>query len=131
MPDNENNPMQETMEMESTTMMQEHMHHERLLASLHNCTDSCEHTSAHLLMHADIENRRKQLELLRDCADICALTGMYVARHSELSKYAANLCAYICSVCGNECLKFRDDESQACGRMCHICAKECSAFAGM
>jgi len=134
MPDNKNVPMYENMEMEGFDMMQDHMlpmHHERLLDTLQECEETCEHMTTHLLRHRDREHRAMQLELLRDCADICTFTGRYIARHSTFSKYAANLCAFVCEICGNECLKFRDAESQRCGRICLDCARECRAFVMM
>ena len=133
MPEHENNPMQEGMGMEDPEMMQHmpHMHHKEMQNTLQNCEETCEHLVTHLLRHTDLQDRSKQVELLRDCADFCALTRRYIARDSMFSKYAANLCAYVCSICGNECLRFRDEESQRCGMICHHCARDCNEFANM
>ena len=140
MPDNKNISMHEDMymhedmEMENPGMMHDNMHHmnhESLLDTLQDCEETCEHMTTHLLRHKDSQRRSMQLELLRDCADICTFTSKYIARHSTFSKYAANVCAFVCEVCGNECLKFRDAESQRCGRICLDCARACRAFAMM
>lgn len=129
--DNENMPMQEGMEMSAPEMMMGHMNNERILNALQKCEETCEHMVTHILRHTDMQGRSKQVELLRDCADMCTFTGKYIARHSDFSKYTANLCAYVCSVCGNECLRFRDEMSQRCGRICHDCVRECKEFANM
>jgi hypothetical protein len=100
-----------------------------LLQTLHHCEATCEHMTTFLLSRPDVHARVRQLQLLRDCADICSLTAKYIARHSAFSKTIAALCASICEVCGNECLRFPDPESQKCGQICINCARECQAFA--
>ncbi|MDF2892170.1 MAG: ferredoxin [Clostridia bacterium] len=129
----ENNQMQmgEEMDMEASDMMNLNMHHEKLLKTLQECEATCEHMTTHVLRHMLTPPRAKQLELLRDCADICTFTSKYIARNSDSSKYAANLCAYICAVCGNECLKFTDEASQRCAEICHNCSRECKEFSAM
>lgn len=131
MPENENRTMDEEMKMEGSDMMQERIYHNKILDTLQNCEETCEHMITHLLRNQDMQQRAKQLELLRDCSDICTLTSKYIARDSSSSKYAADLCAYICTICGNECLRFGDAESQRCGKICHDCARECKAFTQM
>lgn len=37
-------------------------------------------------------------------------------RRSVLIKSLREYCAYVCEVCGNECLRHPDQESQMCGR---------------
>lgn len=107
------------------------MHHNRILDTLQHCEATCEDMTTMILRRMDIQRRVRQLELLRDCADICSFTSKYIARDSRFAKYTANLCAYICEICGNECLRHRDAESQRCGRICLNCARECKAFAMM
>lgn len=106
------------------------MHHPNLIKTVQDCEAMCEHMVSHNLMHAqDIHLRLRQIQLLRDCADICTLMGKYLARHSSFSKALADICAIICEMCGNECAKFPDQESQKCAHVCLHCAKECRAFA--
>lgn len=105
--------------------------HDPVLMTIQNCESMCEYMITFLCAKEDIELRRKQLQLLRDCTDICTLTAKYVARHSMFSRYCVNLCAYVCDMCGRECMKFKDDESQKCSEMCMQCAKECAAYAIM
>lgn len=100
-----------------------------LLHTLHHCEATCEHMTTFMKRMPDLQARVRLLQLLRDCADICSLTAKCIARHSAFSKAIATLCASICEVCGNECLRFPDPESQNCGQMCLNCARECQAFA--
>lgn len=103
--------------------------HQRLLDTLHECEAICEYTEASLLMSGDIRNRAEQLRLLRDCADMCSHTARSVARHSGFAKSTAALCAQVCKICGDHCLRHRDQLSQDCGRICLHCADECNRFA--
>lgn len=100
-----------------------------IIQTLHHCQVTCEQMTVFIIRGQDVHARLRQLELLRDCADICAFTVKFIARHSSFAKAAANLCASICEVCGNECLRFPDAESQNCGHICLSCARECRAFA--
>ncbi|WP_053956435.1 four-helix bundle copper-binding protein [Inediibacterium massiliense] len=102
-----------------------------LLMTVQNCEANYEHMTTFLKCKKDVQSRVIQLQLLRDCADICTLMAKYLARNSVFSKCLANLCAYICEVCGTECSKFPDPESQHCAQICFHCARECRAFAMM
>lgn len=102
----------------------------RVLRIVQDCEAICEDTIAVILARPDVQPRRTQLQLLRDCADICTLTAKYFARNSTFSRHMAHLCAIVCEVCRNECLRHSDPESQHCGRVCLECARECRAFAG-
>ncbi|SET68112.1 hypothetical protein SAMN05660297_03134 [Natronincola peptidivorans] len=108
-----------------------HHHHQGILDTLQRCEEMCEHMTTFLKRRHDVTMRKVQLELLRDCADICTLTAKFIARNSSFARGIAGFCAYICEVCGVECAKFPDRESQECARICFHCAKECRAFAGM
>ncbi|MFZ5968416.1 MAG: four-helix bundle copper-binding protein [Bacillota bacterium] len=108
-----------------------HHPHERLVAIIQNCEAVCEHMTTFLMRSHNPHMRMMQLQLLRDCADVCGLTAKCIARMSPLAKCIANLCAYVCDMCGNECMKFPDPESQSCARICHHCARECRMFAMM
>lgn len=105
--------------------------HSRLLGILHECEAVCEFTEATLLMSGAAQHRVEQLRLLRDCADICAHTARSIARHSVFAKSTAALCAQICKVCGDHCLRHPDELSQNCGRICLHCAEECRRFSMM
>ena len=106
-----------------------HLPHEMLVKTIQDCEAICEHMIHHLMMRPDFEMRKRQIALLHDCADICTLTAKYIARKSIFSKHMANLCAFVCDNCGNECEKFPDMESQHCAHICMNCAKECREFA--
>jgi hypothetical protein len=41
------------------------------------------------------------------------------------------MCAYVCEACGNECLRFSDQESQMCGHMCLKHGRMSSLFHGI
>ncbi len=105
--------------------------HEKLLNTIQDCEAICEEMTTMLKRKSDGYMRVMQLQLLRDCADICGLTAKYIARYSVFSKCTANLCGYICEVCGSECAKFNDVESQHCARVCMSCGKMCREFAMM
>lgn len=109
---------------------QREIRHENVLKTIQDCEAMCEHMMTFLKRRSDVQTRVRQLQLLHDCADICTLTAKYVARHSAFSKHTAHLCGQICEICGNECAKFSDEESQECSRICLNCARECRAFAG-
>ena len=100
-----------------------------LLNMVQDCAATCEHMVTHLLHMQDLHMRTHQIQYLRDCATICATLACYLARRSVFSKMTANLCAYICQVCGQECAKFPDAESQNCAKICLHCAMDCRAFA--
>lgn len=100
-----------------------------VLRTVQECEATCEHMVSVILGYKDIHARTMQIQLLRDCAAICATTAAFLARGSVLAQSIANLCAYICEVCGNECAKFPDEASQRCSRICMNCAQECRAFA--
>lgn len=102
---------------------------ESLIDTLDFCQTTCEHMTTLLKERPDVSTRTLQLRLLRDCADICGLTSKFIARSSYFSKNIAGLCGYICEVCGNECAKYPDPESQNCAQICLNCARECKAFA--
>ncbi|AOT73016.1 ferredoxin [Geosporobacter ferrireducens] len=99
-----------------------------MVETIQNCEAVCEHMTTHLKHRYDIHYRVRQLQFLRDCADICGLTAKFIARNSCFAKQAATLCAYICEVCGAECARFPDAESQSCAQICMHCARECRAF---
>lgn len=100
-----------------------------VLETLQECAAMCERMCTLLLDYPDVQARGKQIKLLSDCAAICTLAAKYVARESTFTKYICDLCAYVCEVCGNECIKHHDKESQMCGKMCHSCANECKKLA--
>jgi hypothetical protein len=100
-----------------------------LLHTVENCAATCEQMITHLLHMTDVHMRKTQIQHLRDCATICATFVCYLSRQSVFSKATANLCAYICEVCGQECARFPDAESQSCSRICLHCAQECRTFA--
>lgn len=100
-----------------------------VLRTVQDCEAMCEHLVSMLLGYPDVQTRTMQIQFLRDCAEICATTAAFIARRSAFAKSAANLCAHICEVCGKECAKFPDHESQRCSRICLNCAQECHNFA--
>ncbi|SFG15755.1 hypothetical protein SAMN05660649_00913 [Desulfotomaculum arcticum] len=104
--------------------------HERVLNVVQHCEAVCENTFTAVLGMCD-QARATQLQYLRDCADICTLTAKYIARCSMFARSLAALCAQVCEVCGEHCLRMPDPQSQFCGRVCMDCARECRAFAGM
>jgi hypothetical protein len=104
-------------------------HASNVLGTVQHCEATCEHMVSQLLCYKDVHARALQIQFLRDCADICTTTAAYLARQSPLAPSIANLCAYICEVCGNECKKFPDPESQRCSQICLNCAQECRAVA--
>jgi len=104
-------------------------HHMTILKNIHHCEVNCEHMTTFLKRLPDIQARTIQLQLLRDCADICSLAIKFIARNSPFAKQIAKMCASICDVCGNECLRFPDQESQHCAQICLNCARECRTFA--
>ncbi|GEM_PF-579273 len=101
-----------------------------VLRTVQECEAVCENTFTAVLGRQDGYSRATQLQLLRDCADICTLTAKYIARCSTFARRLAALCAQVCEICGNHCLRMPDRESQFCGRVCLNCARECRAFAG-
>lgn len=108
-----------------------HYQNEALVKVIQDCEATCEHMTTHLKKRSDVHMRTRQLILLRDCADICGLTAKYVARDSIFARQCAVLCACVCEVCGAECARFPDRESQHCAMVCMHCARECRAFASM
>ncbi|PLR82238.1 ferredoxin [Bacillus canaveralius] len=105
------------------------MEHMGLVKTIQDCEITCEHMGTMVLRMSDVHARRNQLLLLRDCADICTLSAKLIARNSYVEKSVAELCAHICEICGNECLKFPDSHSQRCAQICLHCAQQCRAFA--
>ncbi len=99
-----------------------------VLGSVQYCAAQCEHMITVLLGSHDVHARATQIQLLRDCASICATTARFLARLSGFSKIMASVCAQICEICGNECAKFPDHESQRCSQICLTCAQDCRAF---
>jgi hypothetical protein len=99
------------------------------LRMLQDCSSMCNKMCDVLLNRQDVHQRRHQLKLLADCASICELCAKFVAGNSLLMKSICEYCAYVCEVCGNECLKHPDQESQMCGQMCLNCARECRSLA--
>lgn len=101
---------------------------QQLLMTIQGCEEVCEMMTTYVANRPDVSSRVKQLSYLRDCADICTLTAKYIARDSDFSKNIADLCAYICEMCGKECAKYSDPQSQNCAKVCMNCAKECKAY---
>ncbi|SFL58827.1 hypothetical protein SAMN04487943_102342 [Gracilibacillus orientalis] len=110
-------------------MEQSHMSHYEVLEAVQHCEATCEYTEHSILQMEGSSHRSEQLSLLRDCADICTLTAKYLARCSYFAKSIASLCAQICEVCGNHCLRHPDEISQRCGQICLHCAQVCQKFA--
>ena len=108
-----------------------HLPHPKLLKTLQECAAICENMTTMVLKKPDLNLRVNQLRLLQDCADICDLTEDYVARQSHFSRAIADDCANICDVCGTECARFPDMESQSCAQICFQCADECRKFTMM
>lgn len=111
-------------------MMGAQMGFPRILHTVQHCEATCEDMTHMVLNRPDVARRARQLSLLGDCAEICTMQAKFIARKSPFAKEMARLCAHICEVCGNECLKFQDAASQRCGQICLNCARECRAFAG-
>jgi hypothetical protein len=105
--------------------------HMGVVKTVQDCEVVCEQMTTILKSKPDVQNRIRQLMLLRDCADICALTAKYIARRSPFAKHMAGLCATVCQVCGTECSRFPDAESQHCAQVCWHCAQVCQSFAMM
>lgn len=122
-------PMSSHMPTHMVSHMPSHMMFPSVLKTLQYCAAVCEQMTNLLLCKKDVHCRTTQLQLLRDCADICETTMKFIARNSPYSRALAQFCAQVCEVCGNECLKFPDPESQMCARVCLQCAEECRAFA--
>lgn len=104
-------------------------HHKNLLKTVQDCKTTCEAMTAIISGKHDFHMRRRQLTLLHDCTDICTLTAKCIARRSMFSRNLANFCAFICEICGFECMLFSDLESQNCACVCIACARECRALA--
>lgn len=100
-----------------------------VLPVVQHCEVVCEYTHTVILGRQDVHMRTQQLQLLRDCADVCTLTAKLIARCSAFAREMAALCAQVCEVCGNHCLRHQDQDSQYCGRVCCHCAEVCRAFA--
>ncbi|MEW9502826.1 four-helix bundle copper-binding protein [Jeotgalibacillus marinus] len=99
----------------------------RLLHTVQNCEATCEFTRNEILKMEGC--RKEQLKLLSDCANMCTLMAKYIASKSIFAKSLACLCAEVCQVCGEHCIKHPDKISQACGQSCLHCAQECREFA--
>lgn len=99
----------------------------RVLQTVQNCEAICEYTRHEILKMEGC--RKEQLKLLSDCANMCTLMAKYIASKSIFAKCLASLCAQICQVCGEHCIKHPDKISQACGQTCLHCAQECREFA--
>lgn len=100
-----------------------------ILRMLQDCASMCHRTCGMLLNRPDAHLRRAQIKLLSDCATICEVCAKFVSGNSVLMKTICEYCAYVCEICGNECLKHTDQDSQKCGQMCLNCARECRSLA--
>lgn len=112
------------------TYVHSHMTVRNLLYTVQSCASMCDHTISRLLCKLDVAMRFKQIQNLRDCAGICNETACSLAAGSPFSREFVNFCAKICELCGRECLRHSDPESQSCGHMCLRCAEECRIFVG-
>ncbi len=90
-----------------------------------NCMQACEQCLSSCLQEPDVSARIHCIGLLRDCADICDLAARYMSRPSSHAKQLCQLCADICTACGDECDRFQDQHCQNCADSCHACATEC------
>lgn len=129
MPKHLSEHMEENMEFNYDSVLPGYDYHSNLVMTINHCEATCENMITMVNGFHDCDDRVKQVRLLRDCADICTLTAKFIARNSIFARQIANLCAYICQMCGKECLRFKDSESQNCGRVCLNCARECQIFA--
>jgi hypothetical protein len=71
------------------------------------------------------------IALCRDCAAICALCARFEARGSRFGQDLHALCAKICEICSEECLKHAShhDSCKACAEACKKCAIICEEYA--
>lgn len=122
--------MAQYQEMEPYQHQQNHViDHSRILNTVQNCANTCDYMVNMLLLENDVRKRAQQIQYLRDCTDMCRFMVSLLARRSAFIGSAAQLCAYICEICGEECLRHKDAESQRCGRICIECARECRSLA--
>ncbi|MFD1677840.1 four-helix bundle copper-binding protein [Alicyclobacillus fodiniaquatilis] len=106
---------------------------------MHHCMNICEYIKDCMLMcermmqvqmcKPDAHLRRRQIAMLQDCAEVCFLTTRQVARCSPMLRTALRYCAKVCRMCGHECMRFPDPDSQASARMTFHCADMCEKFA--
>ncbi|MDR6225141.1 mannose-6-phosphate isomerase-like protein (cupin superfamily) [Desmospora profundinema] len=111
---------------ENTSYVRDHF---SIVPIVQHCQAVCDHMVTMVASMHDVSYRSRQLLLLRDCADICALTAQMSARSSYISKQMALLCAHICDLCGQECLRYPDPHSQHCAQVCLHCTSVCRAYA--
>lgn len=99
-----------------------------LLHTAQSCASMRDHTITVLLSRRDGSNRFQQIQNLRDCVRICNETTCSLAGQRPFARKFVKLCAKICYMCGHECLRHPDPESQSCGQMCLRCAEACKRF---
>ena len=93
--------------------------------TVRSCASMCDHTVTLLLCKPDVAHRFQQIQNLRDCVGICNETAYSLAGQRPFARKFVKLCAKVCYMCGTECLRHPDAESQKCGQMCMSCAEDC------
>ncbi len=81
------------------------------------------------------EPQRKMLEhcirLDDSCVQTCFFTMEAMTYENQFVAQIAQLCAYACNACAEECEKHAHDHCQKCAEACRECAIECEKISKM
>ncbi|MBP3952218.1 four-helix bundle copper-binding protein [Bacillus suaedae] len=102
-----------------------HEQYQSQLDALHECMIACNHCYDACLEEDDIAMMAKCIRLDRECADICAYLEQAISRGTPFISELAEVCAKICTECGNECKKHDHEHCQKCAEACMACAEAC------
>src|ERR1051325_3791013 len=104
-----------------------HQENKYIINELNVCVAECNHCFNACLNEKDITMLSRCIKLNRECADICQITVSILARGSEHAQLFLKLCATMCSLCAEECIRHSHEHCQICANTCKKCANACNA----
>lgn len=105
------------------------MNHQKLLNSLSNCINHCNHCADACL---DEENVKMMVPCIRKdriCASVCAtLADVLTVKNADV-KDLLNYCIKVCTQCADECEQHEHQHCKDCAKACRECAEACRQYA--
>jgi hypothetical protein len=94
------------------------------------CAAACNRCLASCLDEKDVDSLSKCIQLDMECSAICRTAAQFMSLKSDHSNAVCQLCADVCTACGDECSKHDHMEHcRNCAEICYRCAEECAGMA--
>ena len=100
------------------------------LATCAACASAAENCAVICLREGTSNELARIISLARTCADVCLLTSRLLAQESEFVQEYCALCAEVCHMFRDECLKHPSlSYCQRCAEVALLCDRACQKVA--